>query len=118
MLAGAMEAVCQIEDPLFDRSCAINAASALIDLWDLYPPPKWSWHGRARWIADLAQEAWRKAGRTPKDRVMRDDHPPLVEFVALALAAIWQDQDHHTISAALRERRGTGKGTKPKQSSK
>jgi hypothetical protein len=105
-LWGAIEAIEQIDDPFLNRADSINAANVLIDLWDVYPPPKWNWHSRAKWISDLAQEAWRKAGKVPRDRGMREDHPPLCEFVALALAAIWQ---RHTISNALRERRGIAK---------
>jgi hypothetical protein len=104
-----METIEQIDDPCNDVNNTIERINMLIDLWDVYPPPKWSWHSRAKWISDLAQEAWRKAGKVPRDRGMREDHPPLCEFVALALASIWQDQERHTISSALRERRGIAK---------
>jgi hypothetical protein len=114
-LAGNMEAIEQIADPLNDANNTIEWINMLLDLWGEYPAPKWDWHHRARWIADMAQEAWRNAGRTPEDA---GPNQPLCKFVTTALTAIGSKLSNEAVSSALRERRGMPKDARLKQSRK
>jgi hypothetical protein len=96
-LAAGMESIVRLDDPLE----SVGAIDRLIELWDEFPPPKWNWHGRALMVADMAQEAWRKAGRAPQDRGAEQ---PLSNFVKAALGATGTYLSDSSVSGALRER--------------
>jgi hypothetical protein len=87
-LAAEMESIDQLANPLDHVDGATNHANSLLDLLDVYPPP-----------SDMAQEAWRKAGRAPRDPGINQ---PLCKFVASALGASGFATSHDAVSSPLR----------------
>ncbi len=81
---------------------AKSHVQAVLNISD-FPVLRWSWHQRARAVAELARKAWCTTGRSPSAKNPND---PLCLFVTSAMRAIGYRASPEAVSEALRGRRG------------
>jgi hypothetical protein len=92
------------EEALIEMDRAAEHVQALLSIFD-FPVPSWSWHQRARAVAELARTAWRSAGKEPN---AKSPDAPLCLFVTQAMNEIGYGVSPEAVSEALRGRRGAG----------